>query len=110
MSPAGYQAALPRNSGQPYSGFIRGVSRTVRDNHREGGVVLMSEDDYESLVETLEILSAIIGRDPYAGKKLVGELAGSYSFRLTYQDRIVYSIDSQKKIIYIERAKTHYGE
>lgn len=56
------------------------------------------------------ILSEIIGHDPYAGKKLVGELAGSYSFRLTYQDRIVYSIDSRKKIIYIERAKTHYGE
>lgn len=29
-----------------------------RIHHREGGVVLMSEDDYESLVETLEILSA----------------------------------------------------
>ena len=40
----------------------------------------------------------------------MGGLAGSYSYRLTYQDRIVYSMDIKKKIVYIERARTHYGE
>ena len=29
----------------------------VRIKHREGGVVLMSEEDYEGLLETLELLS-----------------------------------------------------
>lgn len=29
----------------------------VRIQHREGGVVLMSEADYEGLIETLELLS-----------------------------------------------------
>jgi antitoxin YefM len=29
----------------------------VRIQHREGGVVLLSEEDYEGLLETLELLS-----------------------------------------------------
>jgi antitoxin YefM len=29
----------------------------VRIQHREGGVILVSEEDYESLLETLELLS-----------------------------------------------------
>jgi len=29
----------------------------VRIQHREGGVVLMSEEDYEGLLETLDLLS-----------------------------------------------------
>ena len=29
----------------------------VRIQHREGGVVLMSEEDYEGLIETLDLLS-----------------------------------------------------
>lgn len=29
----------------------------VRIQHREGGVVLMSEEDYEGLIETIELLS-----------------------------------------------------
>ncbi len=57
-----------------------------------------------------DILTEVIARDPFQGKKLVGDLAGSYSHRLTYQDRIVYSIDTRHHIVYIERAKTHDGE
>ena len=48
--------------------------------------------------------------NPYEGKKLVGDLAGFYSIRLSYKDRIIYTIDNQKNLIYIHRAKTHYGE
>ena len=48
--------------------------------------------------------------NPYEGKKLVGDLAGFYSIRLSYKDRIIYTIDNQKNSIYIHRAKTHYGE
>jgi len=57
-----------------------------------------------------DILTEVIVQNPFQGKKLVGDLAGSYSYRLTYQDRIVYSIDTRHHIVYIERAKTHYGE
>ena len=57
-----------------------------------------------------EILTEVIARDPFQGKKLVGDLAGSYSYRLTYKDRIVYSMDAKNRVIYIERAATHYGE
>ena len=56
------------------------------------------------------ILTNVISSNPYEGKKLIGDLAGSYSYRLTFRDRIVYSIDDEKKIVYIERARTHYGE
>ena len=57
-----------------------------------------------------EILTEVLAADPFQGKKLLGDLAGSYSLRLTYKDRIVYSVDTQKKIVFIERAATHYGE
>jgi Txe/YoeB family toxin of Txe-Axe toxin-antitoxin module len=56
------------------------------------------------------IIQDPISINPYEGKKLVGDLAGFYSIRLSLQDRIVYSIDSEQKLIYIHRAKTHYGE
>ena len=56
------------------------------------------------------ILTLKIAKKPYDGKKLIGDLAGSYSIRLSLKDRIIYSIDSKKRIVYIERAKTHYGE
>ncbi len=54
-----------------------------------------------------KIITEILERDPYEGKRLIGELAGSYSLRLSYKDRVVYSIDKSRHIVYIERAKTH---
>ncbi len=57
-----------------------------------------------------DILQNHISLDPYSGKKLVGQLKGFYSIHLSYQDRIVYSIDEQNRTVYIHRAKTHYGE
>ncbi|NEO15267.1 MAG: type II toxin-antitoxin system mRNA interferase toxin, RelE/StbE family [Moorea sp. SIO4G2] len=51
-----------------------------------------------------------ISINPYAGKKLVGNLAGFFSMRLSYKDRIIYTIDNEQNLIYIHRAKTHYGE
>ena len=56
-----------------------------------------------------DILTQIIAENPHEGKRLVGDLAGSYSYRLTYRDRIVYTIDPGKRTVYIERAATHYG-
>lgn len=57
-----------------------------------------------------DILLEVLARDPYEGKKLLGDLAGSYSYRLTHKDRVVYSLDEEHRIIYIERARTHYGD
>lgn len=52
----------------------------------------------------------ILQNNPYEGKRLVGELRGSYSLRLSYQDRLVYSIAEREKVVYVERCRTHYGE
>ena len=57
-----------------------------------------------------KVIQDKIAIEPYAGKKLVGDLAGFYSMRLSYKDRIIYTIDNKQKLIYIHRAKTHYGE
>ena len=56
------------------------------------------------------VLSEVIAKTPYEGKRLVGDVAGNFSLRLNIQDRIVYSIDEDNKIVYIKRARTHYGE
>lgn len=57
-----------------------------------------------------EILLADVATDPFAGKKLVGDLLGFYSVRLTHKDRIVYSVDETVHAIFVHRARTHYGE
>ena len=72
-----------------------------------------AEKDIQKLTPKLknklyDLLVEVLAKDPYQGKKLVGDLQGSYSLRLTYQDRLVYSIDREKKIVYLECAKTHY--
>ncbi len=56
------------------------------------------------------ILRMQIAVDPYAGKALVGELKGYYSVRLSFQDRIVYSIEKDRLLVYVVRARTHYGD
>jgi mRNA interferase RelE/StbE len=57
-----------------------------------------------------DILMEVIAKNPYEGKRLLGDLAGSYSYRLTFKDRIVYHIDEEARMVFIERARTHYGE
>ena len=56
-----------------------------------------------------EILKNVVAQDPFPGKKLVGDLKGFYSVRLSYRDRIVYSIDEDQKIVFIHRTRTPYG-
>jgi mRNA interferase RelE/StbE len=56
------------------------------------------------------IIQDTLSISPYSGKKLVGDLTGFYSIRLSYQDRILYNINDEQKLIYIHRTKTHYGE
>ena len=57
-----------------------------------------------------EILRNRIAVDPYSGKALVGDLKGFYSVRLSHHDRIVYALEEDKLVVYVIRARTHYGE
>ena len=57
-----------------------------------------------------DILTEVVVKNPYEGKKLTGDLTGNYSIRLNLKDRIVYSIDEENKVVYIKRARTHYSE
>lgn len=74
-----------------------------------------AQKDFEKLTPKLrerlrEILVNTISVNPFAGKRLVRDLEGLYSFRLTYKDRIVYMIDEDARLVIIHRARTHYGE
>jgi Txe/YoeB family toxin of toxin-antitoxin system len=57
-----------------------------------------------------KILDTILKVNPFSGKPLKGQLKGLYSYRLSYQDRILYEIYEKERVILIIRAKTHYGE
>ena len=57
-----------------------------------------------------DIIRNRISIDPYSGKHLVGNMMGYYSVRLTYKDRIVYSIDDDQVVVFVLSAKTHYRD
>jgi mRNA interferase RelE/StbE len=57
-----------------------------------------------------DVLVEVLADEPFAGERLLGDLEGSYSYRLTFKDRIVYSLDEERRILYVERARIHYGE
>ena len=78
-------------------------------------ITRQAEKDIEKLTPKLraklyDILTEVLAAEPWSGYRLTGELAGNYSFHLSYRDRIIYSVDTQKHIVYIKRARTHYGE
>lgn len=56
------------------------------------------------------ILQKQVVPNPKCGKHLAGDLAGFYSLRLSYKDRLVYSIDEVGRTIIVHRARTHYGD
>jgi toxin YoeB len=57
-------------------------------------------------------LLEIIRKDPFHTlprfEKLVGDLSGAYSRRITIQHRLVYEVLEQEKIIKVIRMWTHY--
>jgi len=57
-----------------------------------------------------KILINQIALTPQSGKKLMGDLMGFFSVRLSHKDRVIYSIDEETHCVYIHRARTHYGE
>lgn len=56
-----------------------------------------------------EILLADLATAPYSGKRLIGDLDGFFSVRLSHKDRVVYSVDEKTRTIFVHRARTHYG-
>ena len=56
------------------------------------------------------VLRQQVAPNPRCGKRLVGDLAGFFSLRLSYKDRLVYSIDEDSRTVFIHRARTHYGD
>ena len=56
------------------------------------------------------ILRQQVAPGPRCGKRLVGDLAGFFSLRLSYKDRIVYSVDDEARTVFVHRARTHYGD
>jgi len=62
------------------------------------------------LKKAKEIIRNFISKQPYNGKHLLGDMKDLYSVRLSYQDRILYSIEEKEITVHILRAKTHYGE
>lgn len=57
-----------------------------------------------------QITQQILAVNPYTGKALKGELKGLYSYRLNRTDRIVYEVLETDKVVFVIRARTHYGE
>jgi len=59
-----------------------------------------------------EELLAILRRDPRQApppfEKLVGDLAGAYSRRISIQHRLVYQILDEQRIVKVLRMWTHY--
>ncbi len=69
--------------------------------------------DIESLPPKLrnkvgEMLRRVVAIEPTCGKKLVGDLQGYWSLRLTLKDRIVYRIDEENRTVIVLRARSHY--
>ena len=56
-------------------------------------ITKQAKKDIEKLTPKLRrklrtILVEVISENPYEGKPLLGDLAGNYSYRLSYKDRI----------------------
>jgi addiction module RelE/StbE family toxin len=62
------------------------------------------------LKEKAKKVCIMLSENPFVGKPLLGDLKGFYSIRLTYKDRVLYSINNDEVQVYVLRVKTHYGE
>jgi toxin YoeB len=59
-----------------------------------------------------KLLLEILSENPYATpppyEKLVGNLRGFYSRRISIQHRLVYRVDETEKVVHVLRMWTHY--
>jgi Txe/YoeB family toxin of toxin-antitoxin system len=59
--------------------------------------------------EVLAVLEAGALQSPPPFEKLVGDLSGAYSRRITIQHRLVYQVLGDERIVKVLRMWTHYG-
>ena len=64
------------------------------------------------LADSAKQLLFLLAADPFTTpprfEKLVGNLNGFYSRRITLQHRLVYSVDQATRIVHVLRMWTHY--
>jgi Txe/YoeB family toxin of toxin-antitoxin system len=64
------------------------------------------------LADKTKLLIALLEQDPFASpppfEKLVGDLSGAYSRRITIQHRLVYEVFAPEKTVRVLRMWTHY--
>jgi addiction module RelE/StbE family toxin len=84
------------------------VSYRIRFTHQAAKDIQKLTPKLQSKLKN--ILRNRLAVDPYSGKTLLGDMKGYYSLRLSYKDRVVYSIDDDDLIVLVVRAKTHYGD
>jgi len=60
------------------------------------------------VIQLIEIIKENPWQNPPPFEKLVGDLSGAYSRRITIQHRLIYEIIAEKKTIKIMRMWTHY--
>jgi len=60
------------------------------------------------VIQLIEIIKENPWKNPPPFEKLVGDLSGAYSRRITIQHRLIYEIIAEKKTVKILRMWTHY--
>ncbi len=58
--------------------------------------------------ELLDVLAADPFQNPPPYEKLVGDLTGAYSRRITIQHRLVYEVFAKERVVRVLRMWTHY--
>lgn len=62
----------------------------------------------------IESLLSVLAKNPLQSpppyEKLVGDLDGAYSRRITIQHRLVYQLLKEERIVKVIRMWTHYGD
>lgn len=58
--------------------------------------------------ELLEIVKENPFQNPPSYEKLIGDLSGAYSRRITIQQRLVYQVYETERVVKIIRMWTHY--
>jgi toxin YoeB len=64
----------------------------------------------QNATDLLNILKGDPFRKPPEYEALVGDLQGAYSRRINIQQRIVYQVLKEEKVVKVIRMWTHYGE
>lgn len=47
-------------------------------------------------------------KNPPSYEKLVGDLTGFYSRRINHKHRLVYRVDMEKRVVYVDSMWSHY--